>query len=140
MTSNTTERQHYLIAGAILGCLKGDPQKNKFAWDLEVTENLKGSPWIAVVRTNVALSAAKLREFFDQYTLDPDGSGVPYYFLVKDVETDEIMVLFTDEYVLYPLNTREQRMRAYELGIKKGLIDEQVDFVHHEAKPNEFAF
>ncbi len=131
--------KHYLIAGAILGCLKGSPFANKKKWSLEVTEDFGDDPWIASVRTTTPVDEAGLRTFFDAYTVDPDKKGIPYYFAAKDVLNGEIFVIYTDEYKLYPLRTLAERKAAMQAGIKKGLDAKQVNFVEDELQPDEFA-
>ena len=132
------EKGRFHIAGAILGCLTGDPDYNKRKWNLEETEDFRPDSWIASVRTKVPLTEQQLHDFFDVYTLDPDRTGIPYFLAVKDIETGGIFVLFNDEYVFYPLNTAEERLQAYEIGIKKGLLADQVDFHRDTIKPDEF--
>jgi len=138
-TRLSASKGRYQTAGAILACFK-EPETARLKYNLETEKKFEdGDLWIAIVRTKRPLSAEQLRQFFDDYQEDPDKKGTPYYFAVKDADTKELFVVYNDEFILHPLQTRAQREAAKQLGMKKGILAEQVDFVGDEISGKEFA-
>jgi len=117
--------ENYHIEGFVLGCLK-DPDKAR-EYGLVITEELKNDPWIAIARTEEPVSKGVVKSIWRECTQDPDGSGVPYYFIVKSLD-GKGSVVYTDEYKWYPINSEEEKATAIEAGRDKGLKEEHLDF------------
>jgi hypothetical protein len=123
-------RPRWQVAGAILGVMEGDPQENVARYQLETTKTIPNSPWLGVVRTGRGrfLTDRELSEFHRAHRRDADAAGVPYYFVARDNSTGRVYTLYSDEEKLYPLNTSEERARAKEVGLSKGLQPAHVAF------------
>lgn len=118
--------EKYFAEGIILGCFK-DPEKAKKKYGLIVVEKFENDPWIASVKTKEALELSLINQLCKDYCEDPDKKGVPYYFIVKSISGSEFVV-FSDDYEWHPINTDEQKKKAIEVGVEKGLEKKYLDF------------
>jgi uncharacterized protein len=114
----------YKVAGVVRGALTGDTKR----FSLENVEELPGDPWIAVSRSRKALSAAELRAFHKAYNADPDGKGVPYYYMVETPDGEEL-VAFQGDDRLYTTG------EATKVGAALGIPKEQLDFKGSDMEP-----
>jgi uncharacterized protein len=114
----------YKVAGVVRGALTGDTKR----FSLENVEELPGDPWIAVSRSRKALSAAELRAFHKAYNADPDGKGVPYYYMVETPDGEEL-VAFQGDDRLYTTG------EATKVGAALGIPKEQLDFKGSDKEP-----
>lgn len=117
------DKDKYSIHGAILGCLGKNAKKFKY----NITEDLPGDPWKAIINTD-PVDAKVVREFHKYHNVDVDKAGVPYYFLTKNDRTGEKAVWFSDSDKPIPINNKKEREKAKKIGLSKGLKEEQLDF------------
>ena len=122
----------FTIHGAILGCL-GD-NANKFKYN--ITEDLPGDPWGAIINTD-PVDAGEVRKFHSYHNIDVDGAGVPYYFLTKNERTGDKYVWYSDDAEPIRINTKEEKELAKKIGLKKGLVSDQLDFKFTEKKASK---
>lgn len=117
------DQDKYTIHGAILGCL-GDHAKD---FKYNITEDLPDDPWKAIINTG-PVDSVTLRKFHKYHNVDVDKAGVPYYFLTKNDRTGDKAVWYSDEFGPIPINTKKQKEKAKQIGLDKGLKEEQLDF------------
>jgi hypothetical protein len=125
---NKYEHKFFKISDAILGCLNGNRDHLFKEFDLVVKEELKDDPWIAIIDSKSFLPYDKIIKFRELHTKDPDKKKVPYFFIVTEKDNKLQYVIYTDENTFYPINTPEEKKKAKEVGINKGLIPKQVTF------------
>ena len=119
----------YSIHGAILGCLGDNAKKFKY----NITEDLPDDPWGAIINTK-PMTMDKVRQFHSYHNIDVDGAGVPYYFLTKNERTGDKYVWYSDDEEPIRINTKEEKELAKKIGLKKGLVPDQLDFKFTEKK------
>ncbi len=113
----------YEVRGAILNCITNPEQ-----FPLKVYERLPRDPWGAIVGTSRPLTPLELRAFHGAHQKDPDHSGVPYFFEVRDHSTGSTSVVYSDSLRHYPAATHEECRAAAQAGLSKGLKKEHVKF------------
>ena len=124
-----SQEESYSVSGLIVTCFgKGYESKLK-KYNLEIDEKFDGDPWVASAKSSSdsSMSCKKLNELISDYQSDPDNKNVPYYFIAKNSSGDEY-VIFNDDGELVPINSNEEKIKAKDIGIKKGLVSDQVDF------------
>lgn len=108
----------YKISGAILGCLGTDANEVKY----KVTEQLPDDPWLAIIQSDELVTNRELHKWHNLHNVDIDHKGIPYYFIVTDIFTNKQYIWYSDQDEMTPIEY------AKELGIKKGLDPQQLDF------------
>lgn len=108
----------YEIKGAILGCLGTDANEVNY----KITEQLPNDPWLAIIQSNGLITERELEKWHNLHNVDIDHKGIPYYFIVKDITTNQQFVWFSDQDKMTPIEY------AKELSIEKGLDPQQLDF------------
>lgn len=117
------DNDKYSIHGAILGCLGKNAKKFKY----NITEDLPGDPWKAIINTG-PVDINTVKQFHKYHNIDVDKAGVPYYFLTKNNRTGEKAVWFSDYDKPVPINNKKEIEKAKKIGLAKGLKEEQLDF------------
>jgi len=121
--------RRFMIEGAVLGALKGDPAEMVRKFDLEITERVDDDPsWIAIVRTRHALTEGELELFHSLHDRRPPEAPCPWFFIVTDVVNGNVFVMYSDEEKRYPLMTPADRDLAVKAGLAKGLNPEHLAF------------
>ena len=117
------DNDKYSIHGAILGCLGKNAKKFKY----NITEDLPGDPWKAIINTG-PVDINTVKRFHKYHNIDVDKAGVPYYFLTNNNRTGEKAVWFSDSDKPVPINNKKEIEKAKKIGLAKGLKEEQLDF------------
>lgn len=114
----------YKITGAILGCLGKNANKVNY----KITEKLPDDPWIAIIESDGNITLEEVNKWHKYHVCDPDKKGVPYYFVVENTQLHKQYVLFSDDNKWYPINTKQEKQDTVKIGLKKGLVKDQLDF------------
>ena len=114
----------YEIYGAILGCLG----EHKYDVDYTVVEKLDNDPWEAIIKSSNLLTKSEVELWHEYHVVDVDEKGVPYYFIIKDTLNNLEYVYYSDDDYWIPINTQEEINKAKQIGKKKHLSKEQLDF------------
>lgn len=114
----------YEIYGAILGCFG----QNKDKIDYYIIEEFKNDPWEANIKSKELLTKEEVELWHNYYTKDVDKKRIPYYFIIRDTLNDLEYVYYSDDKKWLPINTKEEIQKVKEIGIKKKLVKEQLDF------------
>lgn len=109
----------YEVKGAILGCLGTDANEVSYMVVQKLPED---DPWIAIIQSAQPITNRELHKWHNLHNVDIDHKGIPYYFIVKDTFTNKQYVWYSDQDEMTPIEY------AKELGIKKGLDPQQLDF------------
>lgn len=120
----STAPKCYKIYGAILGCL-GNHAKDV---EYKVTENLPKDPWIAIIESKYLLTITEVNKWHKYHVVDVDKKKVPYYFIVKNVVKKLEYVWYSDDASWMPINTKDEKAKAKAAGLKKKLVESQLDF------------
>ena len=114
----------YEIYGAILECFGDNSNKINY----HIVEELKNDPWKAIIKSKELLTKKEVELWHKYYTIDIDKKQIPYYFIIRNTLNNLEYVYYSDDNNWMPINTKEEVQKAKEVGLKKHLKEEQLDF------------
>jgi hypothetical protein len=118
------------IGGAILGCVSKNSSSDSIFLkdnDFIIIEQLPNDPWRAIISSKDYKDSNEIEHFRILHKYDPDNKNTPYYFIIRNKSNTQY-VIYTDDKKWYPINNKREQQLAIEVGLRKGLVKEQLDF------------